>query len=366
MSSESLSEEPVIDRRGFIKFAVVAGVIGGAAGFGIYELHEENDPAHYVAKLETSNDQAVEGLGELEARDNDRHLFDGVMQFLQVLPKDSLSKQVKDLVTAHNDGLYSINIVDLNSLNLNDPKIEKPVVHEYFEALFGELNNHGLAPEDVGTFVLCPEFVAGFGGISTEYVPYLNMFLDEIRKVGPSAKTSNMVDLSETVDLLDKLPGVNENLLDQIGIQAFANSAKISFDELGRADISGYLSAERVEEVVSALGGNKPVWLNTGIIREDKKLGVKYSLKERIAIAEATANVIRDLQYKGIEVGSVNLFAENKLDGSDPALNKEGRDFSFHPGDEKILTTFAQRILALDVELSGYAVPNDMFKITKA
>lgn len=244
MTSESQPQEPVIDRRDLIKFLAVAGVVVGAAGFGIYEAKQQNDPAHYVADLEANPDQAIRALGELEERDNDRHLFDGVMQFLQVLPGDTVSKQAKDLEAAHQVGLYSTNIVDLNGLNLNDPKIDKPVVHKYFESLFGELNDHGLAPGDVGTFVLCPEFVVGFNGVSTEYAPYLNMFLEEIKQAGPSAKTSNLVDLAETVDLLDKLPDVNENLLDQIGIQAFANSKKISFDYKGRADISSYLSAE--------------------------------------------------------------------------------------------------------------------------
>jgi len=363
MSSESPHPEPLTNRRDLIKFLTVAGIAVGAAGFGIYEDKVQNDPAHYVGDLEANPVQAVRALGELEERDNDRHLFDGVMQFLQVLPSETIPRQAKDLEAAHRVGLYSINMVDLNGLNLNDPKTEKPIVREYFESLFGELNTHGLAPGDVGTFVLCPEFVVGYNGVSTEYVPYLNMFLEEIKQVGPSAKTSNMVDLAETVDLLDKLPNVNTNLLDQVGIQALANSDKITFDEQGQADISDYLSTDRIEEVVNAIGGNKPVWLNTGIIRADQKLGVEYSLKQRIAIAEATANVVRDLQQRGIDIGSVNLFAENELNGRNLAKDKAGRDFSFHSGeDEKILTIFAKRMLDLDVELSGYAVPHDMLK----
>lgn|GEM_PF-3626184 len=357
--------ESQMNRREFLIYLGSAGAFVTAAGLGIYEGHKLNDPAHKVERLETSHDQVLEGLAGLEAFDDDRQLFDGVMQFLQVLPESSLPEQAKSLEAAHNNGLYSLNIVDLDGLNLSDPKAEQPVVHEYFKGLFTKIDNHGLAPGDIGAMVLCPEFVAGFNGPSSEYAAYLNMFLDEIERVGPSAQTSNMIDLSETTVLLDKLPDVHAEKLDMIGVQAFANSDKISFNAHGRADISGYLTASKVQEVVNALGGNKPVWLNTGIIREDKKLGVKYSFKERMAIADATADVVRSLKHSGVPISVVNLFAENKLNGRHRALNKEGRDFSFDRGDEAILTSFARRLSADDVGLYGYAVPNDMLKTAK-
>jgi hypothetical protein len=351
-----------MNRRDFFIYLGGAAALVGAAKLGIYEADKGNDPAHQVDRLETSHDQALEGLGSLEAEDNDKKLFDGVMQFLQVLPKNTLSEQAKSLEAAHNNGLYSLNIVDLDGLNLSDPKAEKPVVHEYFKGLFDELANRGLGSGDVGAMVLCPEFVAGFNGPSTEYAAYLNMFLDEIEKVGPSAQTSNMVDLSETTVLLDKLPDVHAEKLDMIGVQAFANSDIIRFNALGQADISQYLTASKIQEVDSALGGNKPLWLNTGIIRADKKLGVNYSFKERMAIANATADVVSKVKRSGVNIYAVNLFAENKLNGRHPALNKEGRDFSFDKEDEEILTTFARRLAADNVELYGYAVPDDMLK----
>jgi len=339
-------------------------IVAGGAGIVALVRHEAQN--HYgvvshIESLEHSKNEAVAGLGDLEALSGNRELFDGVMQFFDVSVEGAYSWQAAALEQSVKAELFSLNILDLSGLNLAKPGTEKQLVNKYFRALFSELLPRGITPDDAGTFVLAPEFVVGFGGEPSDYAGYLNMFLEEINQVAPSAQTSNMVDLNETKVLLAKLPEVKTDLLDNVGIQAFADGRGIAFDSGGKADISSYLTAKQVQKVVSALG-NKPTWLNTGIIRKDAGLGVKYSLAQRMAIAEATADVVEELKNTGTNVSGVNLFAENKYNGRDASLNAERRDFSFHPGDEQILIIFSERLQALGVELSGYALPHDYLK----
>jgi hypothetical protein len=130
--------------------------------------------------------------------------------------------------------------------------------------------------------------------------------------------------------------------------------------------VSGFLSAGKIKEVLHALRGvgdeQKPMWLNTGITREDANLGVKYNRKQRLAIAAAIAEVVDELRGDGVEILTVNLFAENKLNGKHASDNAERRDFSFHPGDEEIVTSFAAKMKNFGIPLSGFAFAHDAAK----
>jgi hypothetical protein len=348
--------------------AIGIGVLTAATYEDTYQTGKAFAGTTNANLLQNSPNEFIEGLGNLEALSGGRDLFSGVMQFMDVSAAEADSWQATSLQQAVNANLFTFSILDLDNLDLSQPQTEQPVINDYFSALFSNLDLMGIDPADIGPFVLCPEFVVGFQGPPSEYADYLNLFLEEINQVAPTAQTTNMIDLGETNDLLPLLSNVNQELLDSVGIQAFADSDKITFNEHGRADVSGYITAAQIEAIVGALG-NKPMWLNTGIIRRDETIGlngVSYSLKQRVAIANAVADVVATLISHGVNVFAVNLFAENKLNGRDPSQNAERRDFSFHPGtkkhpgDEEILITFANRMKALGVELSGYAIPEDI------
>ena len=359
-----------ITRRDVFKIAAAVS-IGTAIGTTLAETYGSDEAfagTLGTELLQTNPNEYVKGLGDLEALCDDLPIFRGVMQFFDVSAQEATSWEVASLMEAVDAKLFTLSILDPYNLDLTQPQTEQPVINQYLSTLFGDLELQSIDPKDVGPFVLCPEFVVGFGGQPSEYADYLNLFLEEINLVAPTAHTSNMIDLNETEDLVPLLGSVNQELLDSVGIQAFADSDIITFDKRGRADISGYITTAQIKDIVGALG-NKPMWLNTGIIRKDKTLGengIYYSLKQRVAIAEALANTILDLKNDGINVFAVNLFAENKLNGRVPSLNSEKRDFSFHPGDEKILTTFAKRMKTLGVEMSGYAIPHDLLSAASA
>jgi hypothetical protein len=340
--------------------------VGAAAVVSVVETESHtaelsSDPA-YVESLKSSPNQFVEALGDLDASSGDLNMFSGVMQFFDVSP-DNVPEQTESLKQIVAKDLLPTSILDTNGLNLSDPGKDKPVIEKYFKTLTSKLAEKNVQTSDLGPFVLCPEFVVGFGGKPEHYAPYLNLFLEEAQALAPGLQTSNMIDLEEAKVLLPTLKNVNQQLLDSVGIQAFADGLVIPFHR-GKADVSEFLTAKKVKPVIKALG-NKPMWLNTGIIREDATAGpngTKYSVDQRLSIANGIADVVTDLKSSGVSVDSVNIFAENKLNGRYPSLNDEKRDFSFHPGDEVILTTFAKRMEAIGVKLSGYAVPHDTLK----
>ncbi len=345
-------------RREILGFVGISATVAVALGFGKHWVDEQYADVEQIRDLIESPDEVVAGLGDLEARVGDETIFSGAMQFLDVSIEGASSWQATEIAETTKAKLFSLNVVELDGLNLTDPASEQKLVHEYFETLFGELDIKGV--NRPGTFVLAPEFIAGFNGNPSDYAANLNMFLREIDGVA-SVTTSNMIDTSEVGALLPQLGEVDTNRLDNVGFQAFANSQRITFDKHGKADISGYLNPQEIEEVMARLG-RKPVWLNTGFIRQDANLGVSYSLNERLAIADATADVIGELKASNLKVAYVNIFAENKLNGRDRSANKEGRDFSFHSGDEEILASFSNRMENMGVKLSGYALHNDTLK----
>ena len=353
-----------LSRRDLLLLGVAVGLGTVVVSVAESENHTPKlsiDPA-YTESLQHSPNEVVQALGDLDASSGDLNMFSGVMQFFDVSPAD-VPKQAESLKQIIVKQLLPTSILDINGLNLSNPEIDKPIIGKYFEALSSNLAQKNVKPEALGPFVFCPEFVVGFGGKPEDYASYLNLFLEEAEANVPGIPRSNMIDLEEAKALMPTLKNVNLQLLNSVGIQAFADGLVIPFNN-GKADVSEFLTAAKVRPVIKALG-NKPMWLNTGIIREDATAGpngTKYSVDQRLSIAKGIADVVADLKSSGVLIDSVCIFAENKLDGRYPSLNSEKRDFSFHPGDEIILTTFAARMQAIGVKLSGYAVPNDLLR----
>lgn len=314
-------------------------------------------------ELRASLDSTVRGLGALDVRAGEQP-FSGVMQILNISADGVSSGQATSLEQSVSAGLAPISIIEPGGLDLTQPQPDKATIDKYLRMLFTSLAQASIGVKQLGPVVVCPEFNTGFGGDPARYASYLNSFLESVHAAAPNALASNMIDMNEAQALLPTLHDVNQDLLTTIGIQAFANGQTIPFVG-GKADVSGYLNVADIARTVEALG-NKPVWLNTGIIREDANLGKAgtYTPQQRLAIANSTADVIIELKQRGVKVQMVNLFAQNKLSGNDTEGNTEKRDFSFHPGDEKILTSFATRMQAIDVKLSGFALVNDTVPAT--
>ena len=353
-----------VNRRNLLLLGLAVGigaVVGEIVDNENHTPELSSDPA-YTESLKRSPNEFVQAVGDLDASSGDLNMFSGVMQFFDVSVAD-VPEQAKSLKQVVAKELLPTSILDIEGLNLSDPSVDKPIIGKYFEALSRNLAEKNVEQKNLGPFVLCPEFVVGFGGKPEDYASYLNLFLEEAQANVPGIPRSNMIDLEEAKALMPTLKNVNLQLLNSVGIQAFADGLVIPFNN-GKADVSEFLTAAKVRPVIKALG-NKPMWLNTGIIREDATAGpngTKYSVDQRLSIAKGIADVVADLKSSGVLIDSVCIFAENKLDGRYPSLNSEKRDFSFHPGDEIILTTFAARMQAIGVKLSGYAVPNDLLR----
>lgn len=315
-----------------------------------------------IESLEHSYSENVRGIGDLEKRSGNKKLFTGLMEFLDMSPSDATSWEGDALEQAIQAQLRPLSIIQPvdaqgTKLDLDHSARLEPQLKEYTRALFGRLNQLGVNPTSLGPIVLCPEFIVGFGGKAANYVDYLNMFITNFHTIAPNAPLSNMIDLAEADALLPSLPKVLKNQLQTVGIQAFANAAPIPFDKKGNADVSGFLSATKIKQIARVFG-NKPLWLNTGITREDANLGVRYSLEQRQAVGKAIAGEIAGLKRDGVQIEIVNLFAQNKLNGR-LGDNSEKRDFSFHPGDEAIVTDFALALQKLDVKLFGFTFAHD-------
>lgn len=322
-------------------------------------------PEESPTVLEKSSSENVVGLGYLEEQCNWPGMFDGVMQIVDVSVTDAEQWQTAALSQSVQAGLRPLIIVEPTGLDLENLEPDSGKIDAYFEALLPGTIQGGVNIKDLGPIALCPEFNAGFSGNPAYYARDLNLFIGSVKRVAENAPISNMIDLSEADLLMPYLERVDAESLTSVGIQAFANGEIIHFDDQGRADISGYLSASKIKGILDALKGpdgqRKPMWINTGIIREDANLGITYTLEQRMAIAMAVAEVVKELKSDGVDILTFSLFMENKLNGSHGAEgdNSERRDFSFHVGDERILLSFAKQIKRLGVPLSGFAFKHD-------
>jgi hypothetical protein len=297
-------------------------------------------------------------LGNLEERCGKNEIFTGAMQFLPIpVSKGELDDMVSwipgSLSATEGAGLRSTIILEPNIEHSTYDKVEDWPLDSYFKAL----QEHGVTDQQLGRVVVAPEFIVGGwkGNQPENFMPSVEHITTSLLNTFPNARPTILIDTdSDELDAI--LPAIKQSeksLADfgikSVGVQAFANAAEIPFDDKGVADISHFLSADIVEKIAKSTN-TKEVWLNTGITRQDKSLGVKYTLEQRIAIADAIADVIKELQQRGIKVDGLNIFAENKL------KEDEKRDFSLHPGDEQVLIRLANRMRELDVPLSGFTV----------
>jgi hypothetical protein len=316
-----------------------------------------------IHALLESSDESIQGIGDLEMRCNNPGLFGGVLHDFIVSNDQANDWQISALSESVAAKLLPITSLDLDNLDISKPaEAYRLTVRAYFDTLFKGLAGNTVLPDQLGPLTVVPEFIAGFNGNAEDFPSYLDMFLSELHDIAPTAPASTMIDLSDAAALVPTLGRVQHaDYLQSVGLQAFSNDVLTAFRSDGSADISSFLDIPTALSILKGFG-NKPVWLNTGIVKHDanKDVGnITYTTKQRIAVADAIGNFVAELIQQGAKVEIVNIFAENKLNGKEADENDEGRDFSFHPGEEVILLTLATKLQALGVKLSAVALAND-------
>lgn len=312
-----------------------------------------------LSRLQSHNG-VVHGVAAMEQRAG-RGIFAGVMEFFNLPASGQGRNEAMDWQPA---ALRQVAEARFDRppvviLEPDDPSLANMRnLEAAIDAYAAAMKANGVTAAQLGTVVLSPEAIVGrlSGSNPGAFVQGVDIQRAALERHFPGVETTILIDTAPQerpalVAALRRQPLAAP--LRSVGIQAYGNGARIPFDADGKPDISRYLTADAVEEIARAAGTNT-VWLNTGIIREDTNsyaLGT-YTLEERVAMAHAVADVVAELQRRGITVEQLTLFAENKL--QKPAERPEGRDFSFHPGDEPVLTQLHDRLRALNVPMVGF------------
>ena len=307
-----------------------------------------------------SDNEIVRGIGGMEERAG-RKIFDGLMTFFEV-PADQ--KALTDAMSWHPAALQQTEAAGLGNvviLEPADPSLTNlEVAQTRTDIYFAEMKKQGVTDKQLGRVVVAPEPIVGglAGSTAGTFIESVNMYRSSLAEHFPEAESTILIDTApeERTVLVEALRSKKlDTPLETVGVQAYGNAARIPFDAEGKPDISRYLTVDAVLEIAEAAGTDR-VWINTGIPRKDINSYSRgdYTVDQRTAIANAVADVVQQVQNRGLTVDNLVLFAENKL--HKPEDDPEGRDFSFHPGDEEALVTFADRLKALGVPLIGFDV----------
>lgn len=372
-----LSATP-IDRRLLLQVALMSGSAAIAPWLAACGNGSESDPRPIDQATTTaatlsppeapdptrkaSYNEIVRGLGGIEERCG-RAIFAAPMVFFDIPATNS---ELQEYMEWHPGTLTQIEEAGFNRgpivvLEPTDASLSNlGVARAKTTAWAAAMSKHGIRPEQLGRVVIEPEpIVGGLAGSNPDrFVASVKNYHTALTESLPGTETTILIDTApeEHRRLIAMLHEQRRNLpIASVGVQAFANAAPIPFNVNGRPDLSRYLTADTIIEIADA-AATETVWLNTGIIRKDQNIYSRgsYSTTQREAIANALADVVHEVRTRGVNLDSVVLFAEDKL--QKPAKKPERRDFSFHHGDEQVLITLHDRLRAMGVSLFGFDI----------
>lgn len=307
-----------------------------------------------------SDNEVIRGVNDLEVRSGLKMFNAGAMEFFEI-PNNRESRATA--LDWHPAALAQFADAGYKPTTIMEPGVtfkEKGNVMR-LDAYLNSMQEAGVSAEDWGRVVVTPEYIVGDWAANDpeDYVRITNAQLKSFHEHFPGVETTLLIDTAdmESKPLIAAIKNspvaLRKDLYDSVGIQAYANSERIQFDDEGKADISNVLSLDHIRKIAQATG-KKKIWINTGIVKQDAGLGVEYSVQERMAMADAVADVVAEAQDAGYDVTDVMLFAEDKLNNG----SSEGRDFSISEGEEHIALWLHKRLRDLDVKLSGFATYN--------
>jgi hypothetical protein len=304
----------------------------------------------------TSYNEVVRGLDDLEKR-CERRMFVGAMEFFEV-PHGQ--EALREAVNWHPSALQQLDDAKYKPTVILEPGSSlEPGNSGDSAAYFTAMKKSGLKASQWGRVVVVPELVVGEWSHNKPavFAPAVNTQLRNLKQAFPSAEGTILIDTApqETNAIASALKQgqkLDTSLYTSVGVQAYANGEAVTFKEDGSADISSYLSLARIKKITSATGKNR-IWLNTGITKYDEAQGKRYTTQQRIAVARAVAEVVKQAKNAGIAIDDVMLFAEDKSAGD---AGDQGRDFSISKGEERIITTLHDQLRAIGVPLTGFAV----------